>query len=251
MEFAILSDLHLEFSNFDVTIPPEINVLVLAGDIHCEIPQLAKWTAELLNKHPGLHIVFVAGNHEYYNKSIPQTKLEIRTHCVHPRFHYLDNDSIVIKNVCFVGGTLWATVLPEDEKLFTLSQNDFKRIIGLSTDVMRMEQEACLSSIIKACAEHSRVVVVTHFGVTKRGCHPKYGHPDMLINRYFNNDLNWFVQKYEPAIWVHGHTHASLDYEVIGDTKETRVVCNPRGYDFNNNGHRENEEFVFIFTVEV
>ena len=27
-------------------------------------------------------------------------------------------------------------------------------------------------------------------------------------------------------LWVHGHTHESMDYELGG----TRVLCNPRGY---------------------
>ena len=28
------------------------------------------------------------------------------------------------------------------------------------------------------------------------------------------------------GLWVHGHTHTSFDYVLLG----TRVVCNPRGY---------------------
>ena len=28
------------------------------------------------------------------------------------------------------------------------------------------------------------------------------------------------------ALWVHGHSHTAVDYDVAG----TRVVCNPRGY---------------------
>jgi Icc-related predicted phosphoesterase len=28
------------------------------------------------------------------------------------------------------------------------------------------------------------------------------------------------------ALWIHGHTHESMDYTLAG----TRVVCNPRGY---------------------
>jgi Icc-related predicted phosphoesterase len=27
------------------------------------------------------------------------------------------------------------------------------------------------------------------------------------------------------ALWVHGHSHTAVDYDVAG----TRVVCNPRG----------------------
>ena len=30
----------------------------------------------------------------------------------------------------------------------------------------------------------------------------------------------------QPSLWLHGHTHESFDYNI----KNTRVVCNPRGY---------------------
>ena len=35
-----------------------------------------------------------------------------------------------------------------------------------------------------------------------------------------------FIERYEPALWVHGHMHDSFDYRL----GRTRVVCNPRGY---------------------
>jgi hypothetical protein len=47
------------------------------------------------------------------------------------------------------------------------------------------------------------------------------------------------------ALWVHGHTHDSFDYEVNG----TRVVCNPRGYA--RNGINENVGFDPNFCVAV
>jgi pyruvate carboxylase len=41
----------------------------------------------------------------------------------------------------------------------------------------------------------------------------------------FASDLAALVR--EPVkLWIHGHTHESMDYELNG----TRVVCNPRGY---------------------
>ncbi len=49
-----------------------------------------------------------------------------------------------------------------------------------------------------------------------------------------------------PALWVHGHTHASFDY-VHG---RTRVVCNPRGYPMRD-GSLENARFDPAFVVEV
>ena len=38
------------------------------------------------------------------------------------------------------------------------------------------------------------------------------------------------------ALWVHGHSHTAVDYEVAG----TRVVCNPRGYSGEDTGFNAN-----------
>ena len=39
-------------------------------------------------------------------------------------------------------------------------------------------------------------------------------------------DLAPLVERYQPALWIHGQTHEACDY-LIG---QTRIVCNPRGY---------------------
>jgi hypothetical protein len=62
-------------------------------------------------------------------------------------------------------------------------------------------------------------VVATH----RLSIHPKY-HEDAL-NPAFATDLDRLVRA-PVALWIHGHTHESLDYVVNG----ARVVCNPRGY---------------------
>lgn len=39
------------------------------------------------------------------------------------------------------------------------------------------------------------------------------------------------IKKYQPSVWIHGHTHSACDYR-LGDpvTPGTRVICNPVGY---------------------
>jgi hypothetical protein len=65
--------------------------------------------------------------------------------------------------------------------------------------------------------------VVTHHLPHRRSVHPRYDG-DML-SPAFASDLDHLVRA-PVALWVHGHTHESMDYFVNG----TRVVCNPRGY---------------------
>ena len=65
-------------------------------------------------------------------------------------------------------------------------------------------------------------IVVTHHAPSRTSVQPRYR--DDLLTAAFASDLNALVAK--PALWVHGHLHASADYR-LGDC---RVVANPRGY---------------------
>jgi hypothetical protein len=57
------------------------------------------------------------------------------------------------------------------------------------------------------------------------------------INSSFVSNLEDRIQDWQPALWLHGHTHGSFDYQV----GNTRVLCNARGYA--KNGINENPDF--------
>jgi hypothetical protein len=60
-----------------------------------------------------------------------------------------------------------------------------------------------------------------------------YAH-ETLMNGGYHSDLSEFILDHpQIKLWTHGHTHVPFDY-MIG---ETRVVCNPRGYE--NDGYSE------------
>jgi len=67
MRIHILSDLHLEFGDFD---PPrtDADVVVLAGDIHVGTRGVA-WARERFHPTP------VLGNHEYYSGRVQSARL--------------------------------------------------------------------------------------------------------------------------------------------------------------------------------
>jgi len=91
--------------------------------------------------------------------------------------------------------------------------------------------------------ETKKYVVVTHHTPSWQSCHEKYVH-DRVMNGAFHTELGDYIA-YRPQIklWVHGHTHDDFDY-TIG---ETRVVCNPRGY----NGHENRADCFKLLYVEV
>jgi predicted phosphodiesterase len=77
---------------------------------------------------------------------------------------------------------------------------------------------------------HTPDVVVTHFAPCLKSIHPKYDGD--LCNPYFVNDHEDFIREIEPALWIHGHTHHELEYQV----GNTFVEASPFGYP-NENFH--------------
>lgn len=67
-------------------------------------------------------------------------------------------------------------------------------------------------------------VVVTHTAPSKHSIPEQY--QGEVLNSAFASNLEWLIEKYQPALWVHGHTHGHADY-MIGNT---RVLANPKGY---------------------
>ena len=68
-------------------------------------------------------------------------------------------------------------------------------------------------------------VVVTHHAPSALSNPPQFaGSP---ISGAFYSNLDELIEDTKPTLWIHGHVHDSCDY-VIG---ETRVVCNPFGYE--------------------
>jgi hypothetical protein len=72
-----------------------------------------------------------------------------------------------------------------------------------------------------------KCVVVGHHSPSFKSVHPMYAH-ETLMNGGYHSDLSEFILDHpQIKLWTHGHTHHPFDY-TIG---ETRVVCNPRGYE--------------------
>lgn len=128
MKLHILSDLHTEFADFDL---PETNadVVVLAGDVGVGRGGL-DW---LLKQRLDKPVIYVPGNHEFYGHDISYTE-HLRSDAP-PDVHVLDNQSVVIEDVRFLGSILWTDfqLFGEIDKWFSIQRarqcmNDFSVI---------------------------------------------------------------------------------------------------------------------------
>jgi len=102
MRLRVLSDLHLEFGPFEPP-PCAADVVVLAGDIHTGT-QALPW----IQQHfPGMPVVLVLGNHEFYGHAAPALVEEFRAAVTGTNVHLLENAAVELAGWRFLGCTLW------------------------------------------------------------------------------------------------------------------------------------------------
>lgn len=264
MKIQVMSDIHLEFAGHSIRNENDAEVLVLAGDIV---------VAETLRKNPeqgnnaradryrsffGLcsrqydHVVFVAGNHEFYSGKWNQTLDVLRHECSHfTNVHFLEQNFVEISGVVFVGGTLWSDFNDGDPltKMHVQSvMNDFRKITDdtssyrrITPTTMELRHSHTRDYIREVSGMFDKVVAVTHHSPSFRSVAPKFKN-QALTNGAYHSDLSDLILDRESIkLWIHGHTHDAVDYEI----GQCRVVCNPKGYP------GENDEFNNSFTMEI
>ena len=137
MNIMIISDLHLEFGT--LIIPKTENeansVLIIAGDLglasksYTYIPFLSEASERFQD------VIYVLGNHEFYGSSIHRAHDKIKQAIVDQggmeNVHVLNNDILRIKNISFIGSTMWASYNKNDPCCMNDAQlwmNDHKKI---------------------------------------------------------------------------------------------------------------------------
>jgi predicted phosphodiesterase len=262
MKVALVSDLHLEFAPLELTNTDGAQVLILAGDIMVaqdlhdfasddvnpgwgdSVPiraQKAQMYRDFLKRcsEQFEHVLYVAGNHEFYNGKWDQTLTLLRQECEKfHNVHFMENDVFTLDDVTFVGGTLWTDMNggdPLTKQVVAESMNDYRIIRVESRYYGRLRPDDAINRHIKTlqCIRETvdgdstkKYFVVGHMAPSKLSTHPRYAD-DVQINGAYSSDLSEFIlDRPQIAAWVHGHTHHEFDY-TIGST---RIVANPRGY---------------------
>ena len=261
MKILPLSDLHLEF---DEVVPKNAkykpsrkdrDILVLAGDIHTGL-NAQKFIKQQLRYSD---IVYVLGNHEYYNNNFEtlldewkQKENEINEYSKQKGFdntlYVLQNSSVIIGNTKFIGFTMWTSLSSENEALYHIADrkmNDYHCItdnegfgINPNRTIESFYQSKKYLKTELSNPFNGKTVIVTHHAPHEKSIAECF-KGDILNDAYYE-DMSDIINEHKPELWIHGHVHNSFDYMI----ENTRVVSNPRGYNKKNH-------YVSLMTDEI
>jgi Icc-related predicted phosphoesterase len=266
LKIKVVSDLHLEFTDINIQNDRDYDVLILSGDImiaedlhdHPNLPSVysdpyahqdlgrkqlrVKLFRDFLKRcsFQFPHTVYVAGNHEFYHGKWNRTLDVLRDECGQfPNIYFLEQECKKIDDVTFIGGTLWTDMNKGDPLTLHAVRdmmNDFrvikKELEGYTSlkphdTVIRHRKTLDYIKTVVAERHDEKFVVVGHHSPSFKSVHEMYAH-DTIMNGAYHSDLSEFIlDRPQIKLWTHGHTHYAFDY-MIG---ETRIVCNPRGYE--------------------
>jgi Icc-related predicted phosphoesterase len=239
-----LSDLHTEFgatpdSYAAAVAEAKPDVVILSGDIG-KAEHAIEWAAKAFPER--IPVAFVPGNHEFYGGEI-ETVLKAIKHAAMqtPNIHVLDRGALELETetgrLRILGCILWTDFCyfgegPKHHAMHLASSrmNDYRlirlgarRLTPQDTLEFHKRDRAWLENALKLPFD-GQTAVVTHHAPSTLSAHP--GFPGDLLTAAFGSDLDHLILKHQPAVWVHGHTHWSVD-EMIG---ETRLISRQLGY---------------------
>lgn len=239
MKFHILSDIHLEMSNYELEKIKDVENLILAGDIG--IPTSPKYTAFIKRASELYKNVFlIAGNHEYYYNNIKDINDIIEQIAVKYNVHFLNNRYIDIDGYRIIGTTLWSDIMEYERSEIQTFIADFRLIKNWSIEKNNHEHFKNVQFIKNEIeCDNKKLVIITHHAPLRNiTCKPE--HVGSLLSSAFSTDLSYLFKPHVTA-WIFGHTHYSCN-TTFNDVK---LLSNQRGY------NDEKTKFDPLFVVDI
>lgn len=242
MKLITLSDLHIDVRWFKHPFYKDVDsetIVIIPGDVapltHYSFRPIL---ADICNHVRFL--LFVPGNHEFYGCDVIRDK-KILTDMEDDisNFLLLDNKSITIDGVNFIGSTMWTDMNHSDPlsmHVCEYNMNDFwiikngrtrltpEATVEFHNKSIAFIEEELINSQYDSAITTNTNIVITHHAPSYASVIEKYKGD--ACNAGFASELSELIFKYSIKYWIHGHMHSGLDY-ILGNT---RVVCNPRGY---------------------
>ncbi len=247
LRIRLVSDLHYEFhpdhgvrfTGLLAKGQDEFDVLVVAGDL-CSAGWLYDSLEMLCTAMPTKKILYVLGNHEGYGTAWMDALQCARDVAYeHPNLIVLEQEVVTIGDQRFVGCTLWYPYDMSKRGFPTLGDFRYIKDIHQFLPDTARASEAFLTNNVQ-----EGDVVITHHLPHPRSIHPKYAKSD--INWIFLHDVSPIVEKAGAKLWIHGHSHSTMSYQV----GTTIVRSNPYGYQQGYAGE-PNPDFSLDTIIEV
>lgn len=253
MKIRVYSDIHQEVKEH-FNIPyfkiAKMNneheqVLVLAGDYislrDLKHNYVVKDLISLSERF--MHIIYVFGNHEYYNGKIGGAYDQKNIDSIQNIANNISvlsrhTPSVVINGFKFIGATLWTDFAGKETHFSDVKNisNDFKYIKSAHSGFSKYKPKNWLyehiSDIqwIKKEVDNSQdmpVIIVTHHSPYSKAVDPIDDPQNIYSKFYTSNQDDFIIRNPNIKMWIHGHIHAPFDY-ILG---ETRIYSNPMDYD--------------------
>ncbi len=250
MRAWIVSDIHLSrLPGMTLSPPfpvPDADICIVAGDTASEVSTAIDYF--LTDVEPIMPVVMTLGNHEYVGLTIDKAIERAKRRAAGSNIHILENESLVLDGVRFVGATLWTDFevdtgddaeLPVEYRL-EIAKREIPRCIGDYTDIKSSVTEGMPLTPDETISRHKvsrafieqelaspfngRTVVLTHHAPLPRSLDNRFA--GNVSNAAYASDLAALIADGKPDYWIHGHVHQHFDYH----EGRTRIISNPRGF---------------------
>lgn len=264
MKFVLVSDVHVDLVqwHWDSVMDHcnSVDTLLIAGDISNSVSTTSRWLVEAKQRFK--NVIWVAGNHDFYNCDFHTTKIVTSTQWSPPPYdmtemlahyekwstahgiHFLHRNLVEIEGVKFVGTTGWhdfsaGQPWPYEVQVLSWYQalsdtrivwnkdriqpNHRNPLIAAQTDA------AWLANAVNTLSSPS--VIVTHHLPSSW---LKWDRPSDImwtkLHGCFVNTLLENIHSEHIKYWCYGHTHQRQMKRI----KNIEYVCNARGYQHEN-----------------
>lgn len=245
VKLQIISDLHLEHRWLEIdqvlqNSSSNDTVLALLGDIGSPLANASSLESFLRACSSQYKMVlYVPGNHEYYNHSgidVIDVNRSLETLCrSFSNVHFLNNSFITVQDICFIGSTLWSHVPLEHKFDVEGYLNDYRliwkpqlqRITVEDTNAEFEKNKGFIeTAVCNALAAGLQPVVLTHHTPSFfKTSAPRFeGKP---TTHAFSTKL--CCPKDTIRLWCCGHTHFNFHHFEEG----YELISNQFGYGTN------------------
>lgn len=230
MKFRLWSDVHNEFGKveFRRLESDKDTTLIIAGDWATPADPCFDILGLLCGQFKC--VVFVPGNHDYWNSSIKLVDQSFRRFAEeHDNFRYLNPGVTIIDDTLVIGATLWTDCDKSSPlglyRTKKYMEADFSKIEEFKTLPQNwlylhyLHRNFIQDSLNVNCFKK---LVVTHHAPHAR-CDPEHG----FNSGFCCSDMDELINLSLARTWLFGHTHVPVDFELNG----VRMISNPRGYE--------------------